>query len=245
MTPGFVTATVTRVVRQTPDLCAFELALVPPPFAPGQFFQLARSEGGVTVKRSYSAASAPGAPLEFFVSRVPGGALSPWLCSLEAGDEIDVDPHAHGFFTLDEIPPGETLWLLSTGTGLGPTISMLRSGLISQRFPRVVVAHGVRTRADLAYGDELSAFAARGELVYLPVVSREAPPPGGLGGRVTTALASGELERAAGMELDDSSRLLLCGNPAMIEEASQLLKGRGLRKHRRREPGHFHFEKYW
>jgi ferredoxin/flavodoxin---NADP+ reductase len=215
-------------------------------FVAGQFFQLALERNGKAIKRSYSAASAPGAPLEFYLSLVEGGELTPGLFDLNVGDELGIDPKGLGFFTLKEVPECETLWLIATGTGLGPFVSMVRQGQELGRFGRVVLVHGARTSAQLGYRAELEEASRRdSKLTYIPVVSRSEAPPGGLSGRITTAFSSGELEQLAGQPIDKSSHLLFCGNPQMIEEMTASLKARGLTKHKRREPGHYNFEKYW
>jgi ferredoxin/flavodoxin---NADP+ reductase len=198
------------------------------------------------VKRSYSASSAPGQPLEFYLSLVEGGALTPGLFDLAVGDSVNLDPKALGFFTLSEVPECETLWLIATGTGLGPFVSMVRHGEGLRRFSRVVVVHGARASEQLGYREELEGAAAQDpRLTYVPVVSRSEAPAGGLSGRITTAFTSGALEERVGLKIDAKSHLLFCGNPQMIEEMVVSLKARGLSKHKRREPGHFNFEKYW
>lgn len=245
MNPGFRTTPITHITEWSPHLRTLRVELSGVHFEAGQFFQLALPGLGYLEKRSYSASSAPGAPLEFFLSLVPGGQLTPSLFELEVGDAVDVESTPYGFFTLNEVPDCEVLWLISTGTGLGPTISMLRHGAIFERFSKICVVHGVRHRAELAYRKELETFVKDRGLTYVPVVSREPPETSELAGRVTTNYASGDLMRAAGLPLDERSHVLLCGNPLMIEEMTAELKARGLTKHRRREPGHFNFERYW
>jgi ferredoxin--NADP+ reductase len=218
------------------------------PFRPGQFMNIGLPNGDEPIFRAYSLASAPGAPLEVFLSEVESGAVSPSLFHMAVGDPVLIDPMPHGFFTLDWVPDAKELWLVATGTGLGPFISMLRSGEPFRRFEHVVVAHGVRRIDHLAYADELHALAAQVErrLTWVPIVSREQVPPDMLAGRLTSALVDGRLERAAGRALDPArAHLMLCGNPAMIDEMLDLLGQRGLRRHRARKPGHVTVEKYW
>lgn len=244
--PSFSSVRIARVQKWAEGLRTIELEATPTAFLAGQFFQLGLVRGGEFVKRSYSAAFAPGARAEFLLSLVEGGALTPGIFELEEGDELGIDFGALGFFTLREVPDCRVLWLLATGTGLGPYISMLREAHALDRFERIVLVHGARTLADHAYAGELRALALRDpRFTYLTVTSREASVSGGLAGRITTAFSSGELERAAGVPIDADSHILFCGNPQMIEEMVLELKARGLRKHRRREPGHFNFEKYW
>jgi ferredoxin--NADP+ reductase len=216
-------------------------------FSAGQFFNLGLPLDGKDVRRSYSAASAPDAPLEFFLSEVEDGTLTPSLVALEEGDLVRLDETALGFFTLEEVPEAKTLWLVATGTGLGPYISMVRQGDVFQRFEKVILVHGTRHPLHFAYRDELVALAETRprQFTYCPVQSGEEPlVEDGLSGRITTAWNSGRLEERAG-KFDQHSHMLLCGNPDMISEMGELLNERGFEKHRRRRPGHFNFEKYW
>jgi ferredoxin/flavodoxin---NADP+ reductase len=217
-------------------------------FEPGQFVNLALDLSGTIERRSYSIASPPGAPLEFLVAEVETGVLTPSLGALSPGQTLLVERKPQGFFTLKWVPPARHLWLLATGTGLGPFLSILRSPDVYARFERVVLVHGARDRAHLAYREELRALASSrgGQLRLAWVVSRETPEDGVLAGRVTSTLADGSLETGVGMALSPAeSHVMLCGNPAMIEEMTALLGERGLRKHRVRAPGHITIEKYW
>lgn len=216
-------------------------------FEPGQFFQLGLDVGGERLRRSYSVASAPGEPLEFYLTQVAEGALTPHLFRLRPGERLWVEITPRGFFTLGYVPKSTCLWLIATGTGLGPFISMLRSEGTWEHAREFVLVHGVRTATQLAYREELEELARRRPLRYVPVVSR--PAEGDehlLSGRITTLLETGSLEAAAGLSLDpEDHHLLLCGNPEMITDMMALLQDRGLRRHRVRQPGHVTFEKYW
>jgi ferredoxin--NADP+ reductase len=244
---GWSTGIISGRHAWAPGLYTLTIDANPEPFVAGQFFNMGLPMGDQFVRRSYSAASAPGQPLEFFITRVEDGSLSPQLADLEVGGQIWVEPRARGFFTLDYVPPAAELWLIATGTGLGPFVSMLRAGALFDRFERVVLVHGARVASHLAYASELEQLAAAraGRLVRVPVVSREVVE-GALRGRVTDALRDGRLEARAGTSLDpERSHVMLCGNPAMIEEMMAAFEGRGLRRHRVRKPGHVTFEKYW
>lgn len=119
-------------------------------FKPGQFATLGLEVDGEPVKRAYSIASAPGAPLEFYVVQVDDGKLSPRLFALEPGDQVWVRDRIAGLFTLDRVEDGGVLWLVGTGTGLAPYISMLREGSLWERWDRVVVVHGARHARQLS-----------------------------------------------------------------------------------------------
>ncbi len=231
-----------------PGLSTLTVAAEIEPFEAGQFVNLALELGGVIERRSYSIASPPGAPLAFLVTEVNGGVLTPHLQRLSPGDPLLVEPKPQGFFTLKWVPPAPEIWLVATGTGLGPFLSLLGSPELWQRFERVVLVHGVREARHLAHGDELRDLVARraGQFVYLPATSREPAQGDVLHGRITTLLADGALERAAQTTLTpERSHVMLCGNPAMIEDMTAGLGARGLRKHRVRVPGHITVEKYW
>lgn len=216
-------------------------------FEPGQFMNLGLHLPNGFVSRSYSLASSPGERLEVLVARVGEGALTPALFELGPGSPITLDPKPQGFFTFTYVPPHRELWLLATGTGLGPYLSMLRSGAAFQRAERVVLVHGARGAEELANRAELEELVAerRGVFRYVPALSQR-PEPGLLHGRITAALASGELERRAESSLSaDSAHVMLCGNPAMIDDVIALLATRGMKRHRQRAPGHITTEKYW
>jgi ferredoxin--NADP+ reductase len=221
------------------------------PFRPGQFVAVGVDSPDPDEKRLhrlYSIASAPSEPAEFFVVEVEGGSVSPFLSALHEGDEGWVYREAKGVFTLDRVPDAEVLWLVSTGTGLAPFLSMLRTDEPWNRFERVVLAQGARTNAELAYSEELARHAAGhpGRLSVVRSVTREAPMAGIYAGRLTEALEDGELARRAGVPLDPAtSQMMLCGNPEMIKQMSAMLHERGFRDHRKREPGHLTYERYW
>jgi ferredoxin--NADP+ reductase len=217
------------------------------PFSPGQFVNLSVPGAAAEERRSYSIASPPGAPLEFLVTEVSDGKLTPKLLALAPGDAVLVERKPQGFFTLRWVPPARDLWMIATGTGLGPFLSMLRSAELWERFERVIVVHGVRETAHLAHRLDLDDLGrSQPALSLVRIVSREQPALPLLAGRVTTAFDDGSLERAAGVSLDPAtSHVMLCGNPRMIEAMSERLATRGMKKHRVRNPGHVTVEKYW
>jgi len=240
-----------RVVGQTRwtgRLCSLQVRAPLGPFEAGQFTKLALEVGGERIARPYSLVNTPGAePLEFYYNVVQDGPLTPRLAALGAGDAVHVAPHPAGFLVLREVPEAENLWLISTGTGLGPFLSILRTDAPWQRFARVRLVHAVRSAADRAYRDMIDGIArARGaQFGFVSFVSRE-PVEGALAGRVTDAIRDGRLERAARAELSAArAHAMLCGNPAMVSDVTAALEERGMRKHRRRAPGHITVETYW
>jgi len=234
--------------RWTDRLCSLQVRAPLGPFEAGQFTKLALDVGGERVARPYSLVNAPGAePLEFYYNVVPEGPLSPRLAALGEGDAVHVAPNPAGFLVLREVPEAENLWLIATGTGLGPFLSILRTDAPWRRFARVRLVHATRTAADQAYRETIGDIArARGaQFGFVSFVSREAAA-GALAGRVPEAIRDQRLESAAQAELTAaSSHVMLCGNPAMVTDVTAVLEERGMRKHRRRAPGHITVETYW
>jgi ferredoxin/flavodoxin---NADP+ reductase len=198
--------------------------------------------------RPYSFVNPPDSqPHEFYFTVLPEGPLTPRLAALDVGDPVWLAPRANGFFCIAEVPAADTLWCLSTGTGLGPFLSMLRTGEPWTKFGRVVLVHAVRRAEELTYRDEIAGIggAHPGAFTFVPFVSREAQQ-GALSGRIPGAIADGRLEARAGIALSpEHSHAMLCGNPAMVEDTQKLLETRGMQRHRRKEPGQVTVETYW
>src|ERR1044071_4012020 len=178
-------------------------------FQAGQFVRIALDIDGERVARAFSMVSAPGEPLlEFYGIVVPGGPLSPRLARLKPGERLFVASNPAGFLVLSELPDAETLWLVSTGTGLAPFLSILRTEAPWRRFRNIVLVHAVRYARELVYRDLIAGMS---RLKYVPFVSREAHP-GSLAGRIPQAIADGRLEQAAGLAIGGDSQFMLCGN---------------------------------
>lgn len=213
-------------------------------FEAGQFVRIALEE---SLARPFSFVNPPADPLlEFYGIIVPQGPLSPRLARLTSGDKLLVAANPAGFLVLSEVPDADTLWLVSTGTGIAPFLSILRSETPWRRFANVVLIHAVRHARELTYGEMIGGVRALHPQAfhYATFVSREAAP-GSLAGRIPAAIRDGRLEAAAGLKIDSRSHVMLCGNPEMLKDAAAALTERGLRKHRRRAPGHITVESFW
>lgn len=228
-------------------LVTFRFDVDLPAFRPGQFVNLALPVRGRWVKRTYSVASAPGEKGEFYVVLVPEGALTPPMFRLALGETIAIQLRPQGVFTLDSVPDADVLWMICTGTGLAPYISMLRTEEPWERFGHIVLVHGVRHQTDLSYQEELRRRSAAhgGRLTWVAAVTREPGLHGVVHGRIPAALRDGRIERFAGRRVDTTSQVLVCGNPAMIKDLTVVLKERGLRRNRPRKPGQITTERYW
>ena len=242
MSEKWLTGRVIENRHWTRNLFSLRVEGARPGFAAGQFVRIALDIGGERVARAFSFVNPPDDPvLEFYGVIVPEGPLSPRLAKLEPDDSLHVAPNPAGFLVLSEVPDAQTLWLVSTGTGLAPFLSILRTQTLWKRFAHVVLVHAVRYANELTYRDLIAQTPAR----YVSFVSRE-PAPASLAGRIPAAIADGRLEAAAGLPLDPAtSHVMLCGNPQMLKDATAALVARGMRKHRRRAPGHITVESFW
>ena len=219
-----------------------------PAFVAGQFIRVGVDLGDERVGRPYSLVNPPHEPeLEIFFNIVPEGPLSKELAALEPGDAIWLTDAANGFLTLKEVPThAKDLWLLATGTGVGPFLSMLQTAEPWQRFDNVILGYGVRRRDNLGYSDLITQLQHDhpGQFHFVPFVTGE-PMADAFSCRIPEALADGRLERRVEVTLDPAhSHIMLCGHSEMITDVVGILEARGLRRHRRREPGHISTEKY-
>lgn len=223
-------------------------------FTPGQFARIgiATPTGGA-VWRAYSIVSAAyDEHLEFFSVIIPGGKFTSRLASLRPGDRILVEKAAYGFLTLDRFVGGTDLWMISSGTGLGPFLSILHDPQAWSRYENLILVHSVRQPEELAYRDEIAALGKhvllsgqRARLRYVPIVTRVCCPDA-LSARIPQLIEDGRLEKAAGAGLDlERSRLMICGNPQMASDLRDQLTQRGFRVGRRATPGQLAFENYW
>jgi ferredoxin--NADP+ reductase len=223
-------------------------------FRAGQFARLGVTKAdGSTVWRAYSMVSSPYDEfLEFFSIVVPGGEFTSELSRLEVGDTLLVDRQAFGYLTLDRFVDGRDLWLLSTGTGVAPFLSILQDFEVWEKFERIILVYSVREARELAYQELIAGLAQRDylaefahKLQFIATVTRE-EHPSAMSGRITALIESGELEQAASATLTaEHSRVMLCGNPQMIDDTRQLLKQREMHLSLSRRPAQVAVENYW
>ncbi|ENV63621.1 hypothetical protein F949_00996 [Acinetobacter junii NIPH 182] len=220
-------------------------------FTAGQFARIGLMVNGELVVRAYSVVSSPfDENLEFFSIVVPDGAFTSNLQHLEIGDELYLDKTAYGYLTLAryQLPLAHDLWLLATGTGLAPFLSMLQDFETWTKYQHIHLIYSVRSRAELAYVDRIQEIAESfGEghtgFKFVPIITRD--PNATLHDRLPVLIENGELEKVVGLSLNPAtSHVMLCGNPQMVEDTKDALKQRGLSMNRRGE-GNIAVENYW
>lgn len=262
----FTRETVLSVRRWSENL--FSFTLTRPAhfrFSAGQFARIGIEVQGKDVEdekifRAYSVVSSPFAEkLEFFSIVVPDGAFTSRLQHLKAGDSLLLEKIPYGFLTLARYqkPLPHDLWLLATGTGLAPFLSMLQDFAPWQQYQHIILAYSVRTRDELAYVEDIENIAQSfGEggarFKFLPIITRTDNSASDhvldqyvLHQRLPILIENGLLEQQAGLTLNPAtSHVMLCGNPQMVDDTRNALKARGLSMNRRGE-GNIAVENYW
>lgn len=221
-------------------------------FHNGQFTMIGIEVEGKPLMRAYSMVSANyEEQLEFLSIKVPDGPLTSRLKDIKPGDELIINSKAVGTLILQNLLPGRHLYLMSTGTGLAPFMSIIKDPETYERFEKVVLVHGCRAVAELAYdhvindelpGNEFFGEMVKSQLIYYPTVTRE---PFRNRGRVTTLFKSGELSAAVGLPpvsmADD--RVMICGSPDMLADMKTMLQDWHWTEGHMDSPGHFVIER--
>ncbi len=221
-------------------------------FRNGEFTMIGLKVEGKPVLRAYSVASANYEDqLEFLSIKVPDGPLTSRLQNIKAGDPIMVSRKATGTLVIDNLLAGRNLYLLATGTGLAPFLSVIKDPETYDKFDRIVLVHGCRHVSELAYEDDITTMLPRDEilgelvsekLLYYPTVTRE---PFRHNGRITAILDSGQLQSDLGLAPLEAAhdRAMICGGPHMMGDLRTFLLDRGFIEGNHGEPGQFVVEK--
>ena len=250
---NFNQETVLHVHHWTDTLFSFRTTRDPSfRFRNGEFTMIGLKVGEKPLLRAYSVASANyEEELEFFSIKVQNGPLTSRLQHLQVGDPIIVSRKATGTLVIDNLVSGRNLYLLGSGTGLAPFLSVIKDPETYERFEKVVLVHGVRQVAELAYGDmiteglpqdELIGELIRDQLIFYPTVTRE---PFRNTGRITDLITSGKIFADLGLaDLEAAhDRVMICGSPAMLADTRTLLLARDFTEGNHGEPGQFVIEK--
>lgn len=221
-------------------------------FENGHFLMLGLQVEGKPLMRAYSIASPNyDEELEFLSIKVANGALTSRLQNIQVGDELLVSSKPTGTLVVDHLLEGRNLYLISTGTGLAPFISIIQDPEIYERFDNVILTHGVRYVSELAYqgfinedlpSNEYFGDEVRQKLIYYPAVTRETFKTQG---RLTELMSSGKLFSDIGLEKADpaSDRFMICGSPSMLKDTCQILNDWGFEESRQGIKGHYVIER--
>ncbi len=244
---------VTAVHHWTDHLFSFKTTRNPGfRFKNGHFTMIGLEREGKPLLRAYSLASANYEDeLEFYSIKVPDGPLTSRLQGLKVGDQILVNTKATGTLIQDNLLPGKNLYLLATGTGLAPFLSIIKDPEVYEQYDKIVLVHGCRTVEELAYQQEITeelpnneylGAAVREKLIYYPTVTREKFRNNG---RITDLLRSGKLTADIGLPPinPDTDRFMLCGSPSMLKELCTLLESLGLHESRHGQAAHYVIER--
>lgn len=239
---------ISNTIHWTPNLFSLQIDADIHSFEAGQYTLLGLDIDGQRIAEPYSILSAPGEnPLEFFFYTRLEGDLSTSLSRLRVGDRIWVQDPPDGDFSIKRVSPADTLWLLATGTGVAPFVSILKTDTPWQNFRHVVLVYAARYLDDLRYTEVFEDLKLRhpDRFTFLPFISREAVPDM-TQGHITESLRDGSLEEMAGHTLlPDDSRIMLCGNPGMIRDVVERLHERGFRDSDGLGGGELTYESYW
>lgn len=251
--PAWFGERVTWVHHWTDRLFSFRCTRDPAfRFRAGEFAMIGLMVNGKPLVRAYSVASPSWEEeLEFLSIKVQDGPLTSRLQHVAPGDTVLIGKKPTGTLVTDNLLPGRTLWLLATGTGLAPFLSLAREPDVYDRYGRVVVAHTVRQVSELAYRalfehelreHELLGELVRDKLLYYPSVTREAFPTQG---RITTLIESGRIFADLGLPPLDPAhdRVMMCGSEAMNRDVKILLEARGFEEGANNRPGSYVVEK--
>lgn len=222
-------------------------------FRNGHFTMLGLSqEEGRPLLRAYSITSANYEDrLEFFSIKVPDGPLTSQLQNIRPGDKVLINSKTTGTLVTDHLLPGKHLYLLSTGTGLAPFLSIIKDPEVYEQYDKVILTHGVRYENDLAYRklieeelptNEFFGDLVREKLIYYPTVTRESFVNQG---RLTDLLKSGALAERVGLPAihPEHDRFMLCGSPSMLKDTTRILDEKGFTEVRHGDSGHYVIER--
>lgn len=250
---NLITERVTSVHHWNDTLFSFTTSRDPGfRFKNGHFTMIGLQNEGRPLLRAYSIVSANyESELEFFSIKVQDGPLTSKLQHLQVGDEVFVSTKPTGTLIVDHLIPGRNLYLLSTGTGLAPFISIIKDPEVYEAYDKIILTHGVRHIGDLAYekfitdelpNNEYFGEMIRDKLIYYPTVTRE---PFRNQGRLTDLMASGKLFSDIGLEDIDPEhdRFMLCGSPGMLKDTCRILDEKGFREARHGDQGHYVIER--
>ncbi|MDQ1237659.1 MAG: FAD-binding oxidoreductase [Wigglesworthia glossinidia] len=245
----WITGKIIKVKNWTEKLFSIVLHAPIAPFIAGQFAKLRLNIHNVSIQRAYSYVNAPNNKnLEFYLVEAKSGKFSPILRALNPDENILITKYASGSFILNIIPECKNLWMISTGTAIGPYLSILQHGENLKRFDNIVLVHAVRFYKDLSYLKKIIQLKKiyNKKLSFQIIISRE-KIINTLYGRIPELIFNGQLENAINLKINPKdTHIMLCGNPNMIRDTYECLnKKYFMVKNYQTSPGHITSELYW
>lgn len=246
----WISGNVIKIKNWTEKLFSIVLNAPISPFIAGQFAKLKlKTSKNTSIQRAYSYVNAPNNKnLEFYLVEAKSGKFSPLLRVLKPGQNILITKHASGSFTLDTVPSCKNLWMIATGTAIGPYLSILQHGKNLKRFENIILVHAVRFYQDLSYLKKIMQLKEiyKKKLFFQKIISRE-KILNTLYGRIPELIINGQLESSLNIEINSqNSHVMLCGNPNMVHDTYECLnKKYSMIKNYQKSPGHITSELYW
>ncbi|WP_343184026.1 ferredoxin--NADP reductase [Buchnera aphidicola (Ceratovacuna keduensis)] len=221
------------------------------PFIPGQFTKIAIFENEKKIQRAYSYVNSPkNKNLEFYIAYVKNGIITKKLYNLNPGNKIMISKKSFGFFTLKEIPKTKNIWMISTGTAIGPFLSILQNGGKEiKKFNRIILIHAVRYKNQFNYKKIIKKIKLKynNNFLFQKIVSREKLGKNYLFGRIPELFNNNTIEKKINININNkNSHFMICGNPNMVKDTRKILiKKYKLKKNLRKKPGNITTENYW
>ncbi|WP_343155138.1 FAD-binding oxidoreductase [Buchnera aphidicola (Kurisakia onigurumii)] len=247
-----INAKITKIKKWSEKLFSIRLKSSINNFIPGQFNRIVMKydDSKETIQRAYSYVNPPNNKnIEFYIVLIPNGKLTTKLYQLKKNDILQIYKNSFGFFTIEEIPTCENIWMIATGTAIGPYLSILQyKKNINKKFKKIILIYAVRYYKDLNYLKLLNKLKKKykGKLYIQIILSRE-KKINTLYGRIPFLLQEKIIEKKIGVFINkDNTHIMLCGNPNMVKQTNKILVEKYfLKKNLRREPGNITIEHYW
>ncbi|MGD6858469.1 MAG: FAD-binding oxidoreductase [Enterobacteriaceae bacterium] len=244
----WVTGEIIQVINWTKRLFSIIIKASVNKFIAGQFAKLKIKINGKNIQRAYSYVNSPKEKyLEFYIVSVDKGIFSNALKKLKVNDLIKISKQPSGYFTLCNINPCNKLWMISTGTAIGPYLSILSHGKNLNKFKNIILIYAVRFAKDLSFLPRLIYLQKKykNKLFIRFIISREYLYHS-MSGRITNLIKNGKLEKSLKMSINKKdSHVMLCGNPNMVRETKKILMKRGMIQNTKLKIGNITTEQYW
>ncbi|WP_343189934.1 ferredoxin--NADP reductase [Buchnera aphidicola (Astegopteryx bambusae)] len=247
---NWTTATVVKVKKWKFPLFSLVVNAKILPFKAGQFTKIAIFQNGKKIQRAYSYVNSPkDKNIEFYIAYIEDGILTKKLFNLKIKDKILIHKKSFGFFTIENIPKTKHLWMISTGTAIGPYLSILQhGGKKIKKFKKIILLNAVRYKKHFNYKNIIKKISQKykNKFIFKKIISREKCEKC-LFGRIPNLLLTNKIEKKIKIYINpNDSHIMLCGNPKMLKDTKKILEEKyNLKKHLIKKPGNITMENYW